>query len=84
MAGDRRLEEARAWLRAGGPIAELLPDGNLRRVPIPILSPAEWRALQAEQPERGAREPDFDLEDEDDGAGANDYGGAFSGSGEDE
>jgi hypothetical protein len=36
------------------------------------------------QPERPAREVDFDLEDEDDGIGVNDYGGAFSGAGDDD
>lgn len=29
-------------------------------------------------PENPAREVEFDLEDEDDGIGVNDYGGAFS------
>lgn len=35
-------------------------------------------------PDGGAREPDFDLEDEDDGVGANDYGGAFAGDAQDD
>lgn len=31
----------------------------------------------ATMPDRGEREVDFDLEDEDDGIGVNDYGGCF-------